>query len=392
MQGQAAPLVVLADDLTGAADCAARCHQAGLPATICVQPPALPLPAGAVAITTDSRQLAPACAAERVRMLLDILQGTPVATWYKKIDSTLRGNIGAELDAMLDALGQRCAVLCPAFPAQGRGLEGGRLVGTVLPAQSVHVPTLLASQSVRRVEAIPLSCLRAGPEVLARRMDTAHRAGAQVLVVDALADVDLDTIVAATEALPAPLLCGSAGLMGALAARHALRGRLSAVQGPSPRRPTGLGGVLLVIGSGSPQAHAQVAYLRQQGVPTHEVGIGPLPAGQGDLLLHLPEPRDAALEGPAAREAATVLADAALAALVRRQPAVLVLSGGDTAITLLHRLGIARLTVVRELLPGMPLTWAVDVSGTGYFVILKAGNHGDHAALAALVAQARAEL
>src|SRR5690349_4479614 len=182
MQGQAGSLVILADDLTGAADCAARCRQAGVPATICVQPPSIPLPMGAVAVTTDSRHLSPACAAERVRSLLASLRSGHIATWYKKIDSTLRGNIGAELDAMLDTLGQTCVVLCPAFPAQGRGLEGGHLVGTVLPAHPVHVPTLLAGQSMHCVEAIPLSSVRAGSEALARRMDAAHRAGVQVLV------------------------------------------------------------------------------------------------------------------------------------------------------------------------------------------------------------------
>jgi len=55
----------------------------------------------------------------------------------------------------------------------------------------------------------------------------------------------------------------------------------------------------------------------------------------------------------------------------------------------LARLGITRLAVLREVLPGMPLTWGNDDRGDGYFVILKAGNHGDGAALDALVQAAR---
>jgi uncharacterized protein YgbK (DUF1537 family) len=98
------------------------------------------------------------------------------------------------------------------------------------------------------------------------------------------------------------------------------------------------------------------------------------------------------LEGPAAREAAARLADAALAAIARRRPAVLVLVGGDTAISVLARLGIQRLTVLRELLPGMPLTCGVDAAGVSHFVIVKAGSHGDETALAAPVARARSEM
>jgi uncharacterized protein YgbK (DUF1537 family) len=84
-----------------------------------------------------------------------------------------------------------------------------------------------------------------------------------------------------------------------------------------------------------------------------------------------------------------LLAGAALAAIERSRPATLVLCGGDTSIAVLACLGIARLAVLREVLPGMPLTWGVDDRGSGYFVILKAGNHGDSAALASLVQAAR---
>ena len=142
-------------------------------------------------------------------------------------------------------------------------------------------------------------------------------------------------------------------------------------------------------------AHAQIAHLRRHGAETIAVGAETAQTarrGTGDVLLHLPEPRDMALEGPAAREAAARLAEAALAAIARRRPAVLVLVGGDTAISVLARLGIQRLTVLRELLPGMPLTCGVDAAGVSHFVIVKAGSHGDETTLARLVARARSEM
>jgi 4-hydroxythreonine-4-phosphate dehydrogenase len=391
-----ASLLIVADDVTGAADCAARCRHAGLPATIAVQAPRLPLPPGALAFTTDSRHLDPAHAAQRVRTMVGALVGVTNAVWYKKIDSTLRGNLGSELDALLDTLGHPCALVCPAFPAHGRGLLDGRLTGA--PLQPVHLPTLLAHQSQRPVAALPLAAVRAGSECLAAHVAEMRAGPAQVLVVDALSEDDLHTIVAAAaQALPDALLCGSGGLIGALAARQAVATRAQATGEAvcGPRRPPA-GPALVVVGSGSAMAHAQIAHLRRQGVQTIAVGAETAWQGTGDVLLHLPEPSSpegrSALEGPAAREAAARLAEAALAAIARRQPAVVVLVGGDTAISVLARLGIQRLTVLRELLPGMPLAWGVDAAGVSHFVIMKAGSHGDETTLATLVARARSEM
>ena len=386
-----ASLLIVADDLTGAADCAARCRHAGLPATIAIRGPSLPLPPGALAFTTDSRHLDPARAAQRVRTMVGALVGVTNAVWYKKIDSTLRGNLGSELDALLDTLGHPCALVCPAFPAHGRGLLDGCLTGAPVPP--IHLPTLLAQQSQRAVAALPLATVRTGSERLAAHMAEMHAQRAQLLVVDALSEDDLHTIVAAAaQALPDALLCGSAGLIGALAAGWSAERAWAPDEAMGASRRPGAGPAVVVVGSGSAMAHAQIAHLHRQGVQTIAVGAGPAQQATGDVLLHLPEPRNMALEGIAAREAAARLAEAALAAIARRQPAVLVLVGGDTAISVLARLGIQRLTVLRELLPGMPLTCGVDAAGGSHFVIVKAGSHGDETTLATLVARARSEM
>jgi uncharacterized protein YgbK (DUF1537 family) len=386
-------LLILADDLTGAADCAARCRQAGLPAEIALSPPHAPLPPGAVAFTSDTRHLPADLAARRVGEVARSLARIEGTTWYKKIDSTLRGNLGSELDALLDTLGRAHAVVCPAFPAQGRGLQEGLLVAASTPSASVHLPTLLAQQSRRSIAAIGLAEVRGGAQRLAERMSMQARRAA-LLVVDALAEDDLRMIVeAAEQAIPRALLCGSAGLIGALAARYAAVHSLP-IAPLSRIEPPG-GPALLVVGSGSAMAHRQIAYMRRdQGIAVVEVGEDRLPAPGDrlptDLLLHLPEPApDAELDGPEARARAAMLAGAALALIVQLRPALLGLAGGDTAIGVLGRLGIERLVVLRELLPGMPLTQATDAAGRSFFVVLKAGNHGDECTLAALLRLAR---
>jgi D-threonate/D-erythronate kinase len=382
-------LIILTDDLTGAADCGACCYQAGLAATIVLPGAGGLANSGALCYTSDSRHLPANLAAARVRELVAGLGDQAGATWYKKIDSTLRGHIGQELDTLLDTLGRSCALVCPAFPAQRRGLVDGYLAIEPALAQPPHLPTLLGRQSGRRIAAVRLSDVRGGAERLAERLLAERTRGAELLVVDALDDADLQTVLDATlRALPDALLCGSAGLAGTLAAYLA---RHAPCSNDAPSAPVA-GPALLVIGSGSPMAQRQIEYLRRhQLVAAFEQGAD-LPAGIAkDLLLHLPAPPPGAvLDGPAARRLAEQLGATALPLIDAARPGLLVLSGGDTAIGVLASMGVTHLMVQRELLPGVPLALGVDAAGRSHAVVLKAGNHGDEAALAAVLARARA--
>jgi uncharacterized protein YgbK (DUF1537 family) len=323
-----------------------------------------------------------------VRELAANMGGYAASIWYKKIDSTLRGHIGQELDALLDVLSRSCALVCPAFPAQRRGLVDGTLVIDRASGQPLHLPTLLARQSRRVVGAIRLADVRGGMGHLAERLREQRARGAELLVADALDETDLQTVLdAALRALPDALLCGSAGLVGTLAAYMAHQSipyneaSICPVAGPA----------LLVIGSGSAMAQRQIAYLQQHGLAAAFEHTALLPAElTGDIVLRLAAPPPGTpMDGPAARQLAAQLAAAALPLIDAIQPGLLVLSGGDTAISVLARLGVTHLLVQRELLPGVPLTQGVDAVGHAQAIVLKAGNHGDEAALAAVLARAR---
>lgn len=385
-------IVIVADDLTGAADSAARCHHVGWPATIFLQPPRLRLPPGVIALTTDSRHMPAVVAAHRVRELVTELRTVSEVVWYKKIDSTLRGNIGSEVDAMLDVLGRRYAVVAPAFPGQGRGLNHGYLTSELAPVNATHLPTLLQQQSRRAITAIPLSDVRLGPQHLTAQLAAVQQHETQLIVVDGMTDADLHTVLVATQAaLPDALLCGSAGLINILAAAYRAAAASHAVKTPPNVQSVNSGPALLVVGSGSPVAHDQIMYLRRRGeIAILEVGSGqPVPTDR-DILVHLPQPAvGTTVEGPTARALVTKLTATAVSIVNQQRPGLLVLTGGDTAITVLSCLGIGELRVVRELLPGMPLTWGVDQAGHVQRIIFKAGNHGDEAALHTLLQQVR---
>src|SRR5260370_14007839 len=118
--------LILADDLTGAADCAIAFARAGMAAAVDWGEAGTH---GAVrAIDADSRRLAPQAAAARHRLLIEAHHrgGTGL---FKKIDSTLRGHPAAELAETVRVLRGRgdgaLAVMAPAFPATGRTTEAG---------------------------------------------------------------------------------------------------------------------------------------------------------------------------------------------------------------------------------------------------------------------------
>jgi 4-hydroxythreonine-4-phosphate dehydrogenase len=379
-------LVIVADDLTGAADSAARCVQAGLSAEIWLEASPQATDVDVVSISTDSRFLLPEEASQRVAATLSALASWAGATWYKKIDSTLRGNLGAELDAMLAALQGSVVVISPAFPAQGRGLEGGKLVYAGAPPRDL--PALLAEQSRSLVGAIGLATVRQGVAVLQAALHERRAQGDRLLVVDALTERDLETIVAASQGEHI-FLCGSAGMVAPLARRWAEK-----VGERTVSARVEVGPILALVGSGSAMAHAQVAQvaaaetMRVRALDDHwyEVDvIGTEGHPVGDWLIHLAPPdTDVLLEGATARAQAARLADVAFVAVEKLQPSAIFVVGGDTAYYALRRLGIERLTVAEELLPGIALAFGVDRTGQRRAVVLKPGNFGDAATLVTL--------
>ncbi len=431
-------LLIIADDVTGAADSAARCHHAGLTVAIDLFPtggtPSSQLfSTTAVALSTDSRFLPPPIAAERVSAIVAnfVRQFTGVEPtdqpirWYKKIDSTLRGNIGAELAAMLPLVTpDGCiaqAIVAPAFPAQQRTLVDGYLRYAQLPPHALHLPTLLTEQCALSVTTISLATVRAGFDLLQKALLDAQAAGQTLIVVDAESEQDLECLTVATACtLPHALFCGSAGLVGVLAAQMVRQlGSPSSVESDSGQLVTDALTIaesanrhhpmLAVVGSGSSVAQQQVDYLRGiSAVTVWEVDpttpASPLaetlkesPQRTVDrsahnaketqtIALHLPTPAaNVTLEGPLARQYAATLANAALTLIDQHRPETVVIVGGDTAVHLLQRMGIRQLRVLEELLPGMPVTVGRDSQGRAYRIILKAGNHGDVTTLATLL-------
>ncbi len=342
------PVTVLADDLTGACD--TGCLFAGRGAVGVIAEPALTASeAPVVAVDTESRALQASEAGGRLRdTAARLASRLERGRAFKKIDSTMRGPVGAELEGLLDAGGWRGgALLCPAFPAQGRIVRDGRLwVDGALAHESPvgrdpHYPgatsdlvAMLQPALARPVRRLPLAEVRAGAEAVGERLAAARGA---VVAADAESDADLDVLACAAARRPDLLVAGSAGLGRAFAA---------ALDYPAPRaalpRP---GAWLWVMGSRHPASHTQVralegavvpgVWLDGERSPDLAAVCRALRAGRATFLAFADVP------GLEPRAVADTLGRAVAGVLAETAVDLLAVTGGATAFATIAALGAA---------------------------------------------------
>lgn len=378
-------LLIIADDLSGAADCAAGFAQR-LSTEILLDEGTST--ASIVAVDVDSRRLDAQAAALANSAVLQQGQYADKAL-YKKIDSTLRGNVASEIVALQASRG--LAIVAPAYPAMGRTTRDSvQLLDGVTVALSdvwrnehlTGTGNLLESLSAEglRCAAIDLDTLR-DESALTSALHHALRNKVQALICDAQTDSDLQHLARAT----APLYCqlfwvGSAGLANHLPEALGLPAATAIkVQGRAP--------VLTVVGSMSRHSQLQADTLaRHSGCfclqldantlldpDNHEqreqlITLLYLRLAKGDdcLLTLSQQERDPSL----AVQLSNALADWLKPAIA--VAGSLIATGGETARAILTAAGISRLEVQGELAPGVVLSR----TETGLNVVTKAGAFG----------------
>ena len=229
---------IVADDLTGANDTALQFFIKGSNTEIIFDTdeniqnhPNV----GTFALTTESRNINAKEAAQKVwegaKKLKDNLS---VEYFYKKIDSTLRGNIAVETLAMLDAIGYDAAVIAPAFIREGRITIGGYqlLKGVPIertdaardsyaPIYDSYIPDILKKQVNEgfydSIATIQLNVVAKGAGPITSKLNELVSGGKKLIVIDAVSAIDLEQIVLAiTKSQYNILPVGSAGLANAL--------------------------------------------------------------------------------------------------------------------------------------------------------------------------------
>ncbi len=335
-------LIILADDLTGAADSAVPFATRGLRTSVVLSPEAAS-DAEIVARDTETRAMSlPRAVEETTRIVESLPSEVPV---FKKIDSMLRGYVGPECAATLAAYRKRQPqarlLIAPAFPLMGRVTRDG--IQFVHGKPVGHVPTILERAGLRTAVVMPHG---SWPE------------DADAWVCDAESGEDLRWIVAASSQHPAVLMVGTAGLACILAEQFSIA--------PCDAIPRSRGSVLFVVGSVSALARAQVDALSPDVRRAAPSAIAALD-GSTDAVVCTPSAEGRELDALVSRTLARQLTP------ILSRYSALFLTGGSTARAVLDTIGVKELVLLGELEPGVP----VSVTNSGLLIVTKAGAFGD---------------
>ena len=401
---------IIADDLSGSNDTAVTFSNFGFKSFV------INFPEGkdhdlkncdVVAISTNSREIPPHQAREIVVEVCRYLKKLPGAEIYKKIDSTCRGHIGIELEAIMEEMGLTLSIICPAFPKMGRVVKNGELLingvkisrtaiasDPAFPVTQSYLPGILKTQTRLPVEFIGHETVAGGPAALTEQLARLAEKGKSFVILDAIDDSDLNTIASIDrKQLPPLLFCGSAALATALVKSRFL----SSLPGIPP--------VYVVVGSVNPQNKTMTDFLLSNEL-AGEVYLDPavlIERSEGDVLppeaiealqregdLVIRAYRDSGdrekvkekvmekgISEPDAAEAiARGLSVALKEAVGRRGLSGLIVTGGTTALHILRGFQGVGIEVEEELEPGVPAGKIVGGSLDGVGIITKAGGFG----------------
>lgn len=247
----------------------------------------------AIIISSNSRPLPANEAYDKVKEATIALKSMGVKYFQKRIDTTCRGGIGVEIDAMLDQLDQdTVAIVVPAMPQSRRILVGGysvidgvALINTPVaqdvrtPVKENYIPRLLGGQTRRKVGLVTLDKVLAGDEVIKEALKEEREKGCEVIVVDAITLEDVENIAQACISLSWDVVSVDPGSFTSKLAYH--RSLIGVEEANIPPEADEAGKtVLIAAGSATPVTKKQMEILcRDQ---RHvRISVEPIPLIEG---------------------------------------------------------------------------------------------------------------
>lgn len=406
-------LGVIADDMTGATDVALMLNRSGMRTvqTIGVPRPGQSLPeADAVVVALKSRTNPVAEAvADSLAACEALLAAGARQILFKycsTFDSTAQGNIGPVADALAQRLGAGLAIVCPAFPANGRSIYQGYLfVGAVplhessmkdhplTPMRDSSLIRLMGAQTTAAVGLVDYATILGGAGAVKARFAALAAEGVRYVVTDALTNADL--MVLGEAVADHKLLTGGSGIAMGLPQNFRRAGLLPEREiAASLAAPMGRAGI--ISGSCSTATRGQIARAIEAGYPALKVDPMALVSGVQDaatlanwalaqapdepfLLYSSDDPAEvAAIQDKLGREKAGETVEHAFAKtaalLAEGGVSRLLVAGGETSGAVVQGLGIGLLEIGPEIDPGVP--WTRVAQGRDMVIALKSGNFG----------------
>ncbi|MBA2941137.1 four-carbon acid sugar kinase family protein [Paenibacillus sp. CGMCC 1.16610] len=412
-------IAIIADDLTGASDSGVQFARKGLQTQVFFdieQISKSQQTMETIVIDTDSRSTLQEIAYARVKEAARHIDQAAFPHIYKKMDSTLRGNLGVEIDAVMDVIPYDFAVVAPAFPTIGRTtLQGVHYLNGVpvseteiandpkCPVKESDLVKLFASQSNRKVGLIPLEILHAGKDQVHLNIQSLLETETELIVFDAVTEEDVQHIAEWVAQTSYKILwAGSAGLADFLPDALSLP---VCTSDSAPQLSGGTKPVMLVAGSISQVTRGQVAAYNSdpqviaveldtvQAIASEEGLKAEIERCGRELQTALRNGLDVSLCASSSPDQVRLTKSAglqrgldstevsnqishilgAIASEIMESIELqgVILTGGDTAKGVCKHLGVSSIQLIKEIEPGIPLgllvrkqpVWAVTKAG-----------------------------
>jgi len=419
---------VIADDLTGANDTGVQFAKNNYKTMVSIFKDksldvVIPDDLDVLVIDTETREIGEKNARHRIKKILKKLNITKEDIVYKKVDSTLRGNIGVEIEEIINILKKDICIFSPSFPSHQRITVGGYLIVQQKPlgfseyssnssehGENSFISHLLKKQTNLSIGQIDLREVSRGSEVILRRIEDLFQKGNKIIVVDSTNEEHLKDIFASSLKFKGSVLfSGSAGL-----ANHF--SQIFTKKEKPKKNINNKATIAIVIGSRNPLAMTQIEYLKgkikfeeikidlenvftnKEKILDKYISIGIKSVKNNNHLLiytdavynnkekinkKLMLERNLSFRDLEVK-IKEIFGEIVFKVIQESSLRKLILTGGDIALGVCKELGISNLTILDELLPGIPLSIAY-YKNTDLNIITKAGGFGEEDTLYRLI-------
>ena len=412
-------IYVIADDLTGANDTGVQFTKKGYNTIVSILGKSvaqnIPEDLDVFVVDTETRELESKSARKILRNILKKLNINKSDMIYKKVDSTLRGNIGHEIEEIMNILKKDVCIFSPSFPSHQRITVGGYLVvqqkllglseyssNNLDRGENSFIPLLLEKQTKFSIGQIDLKEVCRGQETILKKINEMYQKGNKIIIIDSTNEEHLKNIFDSCLKFDGSVLfSGSAGL-----AKHflsidnkneELKIKIENNKGP----------VIVVAGSRHSVMEDQIKYFKNREnfteliidleqifsnkekilndyanicikaikdncdvvIHTHAIYNEKKLINKKLMLKYNIDFRELEIK------IKTFLGELTSRIVKNSYARNLILTGGDIALGACRELGIFNLTILNELLPGIPLA-AANYKNYNLNIVTKAGGFG----------------
>ena len=408
-------LAVIADDLTGANDTALQFAKRNIKSSVEINFMKMEdvEDKEVIVVDTDSRDLDKELSYKKVKDICEKISKYDIKCIYKKVDSTLRGNLGAEIKAVDDVFNPDIVIIAPAYPANQRVTIGGYhlLEGKPIelteianapktPVKKSYLPSILTEQVNEKIAILDFKLLRQRTDIISKKIVEFLQEKKRWIVCDIIEEENFITLMDAVSSYKNILWVGSAGLAEYLPYFYKWKGNKELSM--KNRK----GSVLVCAGSVSHITQNQVrTLLNQRKINLVKINmvrlledknselieksqiINQLIREQKNILLATAQSDDEVEKAieigkkynlsrkEISEKIATIMAEL-IKSIEVNSLSGMILTGGDMAVHICRAIGVNSIKIISEIDNGVPLGYIESDNLEKLFIVTKAGAFG----------------